>query len=157
MAAKSDDRPNTIPWPPIIYAAALAVTFLLQCLIPIRPIAHPPASNLIGWPMFVWGILIAVVALMGFRAAGTSIDPTAPAKHLATAGIYAWSRNPMYLGALIAFAGLGTAIGATWLLILLPVTAVALRKLAIEREEAYLTRRFGDAYRAYLARVRRWL
>jgi hypothetical protein len=61
------------------------------------------------------------------------------------------------LGALIAFAGLGIALGATWLLIFLPVSAVALRKLAIEREEAYLTHRFGDAYRAYLARVRRWI
>jgi protein-S-isoprenylcysteine O-methyltransferase Ste14 len=157
MATKSDDRPNTIPWPPIIYAVVLVATCLLQRLIPIRSIAYPPVSNLIGWPTFVWGIAIAVLALMRFRAAGTPIDPTAPAKHLATAGIYAWSRNPMYLGALIAFAGLGIALGATWLLILLPVTGVALRKLAIEREEAYLTRRFGDTYRAYIARVRRWI
>jgi protein-S-isoprenylcysteine O-methyltransferase Ste14 len=157
MAAKSDDRPNTIPWPPIIYAAVLAATCLLQRLIPIRPIAYPPVSNLVGWPIFVWGIAIAVVALLQFRAAGTPFDPTAPAKHLATAGIYALSRNPMYLGALLAFAGLGIALGATWLVTLLPVSAVALRKLAIEREEAYLTRRFGDAYRVYMARVRRWL
>ena len=61
------------------------------------------------------------------------------------------------LAALIAFFGLGLALRSTWLLVAVPAVAVALTKLAIEPEEAYLERRFGEAYRGYKAQVRRWI
>jgi protein-S-isoprenylcysteine O-methyltransferase Ste14 len=66
-------------------------------------------------------------------------------------------RNPMYLGAVLAFLGLAIYLSAPWLLLVLPAMVMALTKLAIEREEAYLRRRFGAAYEAYAARTRRWI
>jgi protein-S-isoprenylcysteine O-methyltransferase Ste14 len=72
-------------------------------------------------------------------------------------GIYRISRNPMYLGAVLAFAGFGLARHWTWLIVLTPVMAAAIQRLAIVREEAYLERRFGAAYLDYKSRVRRWI
>ena len=67
------------------------------------------------------------------------------------------TRNPMYLGALVFFVGFALAMRSGWLLVAVPAVAIALQKLAIEPEEAYLTRRFGEAYLEYCAKVRRWV
>ena len=114
-------------------------------------------ASQIGWPLFVFGVTLGGVAIFGFRRLGTPVDPTAGAKRLATDGIYAVTRNPMYLGAVIAFIGLGIARGSSWLLILTSFMPLALQRLAIVREEAHLESRFGDDYRRYKSRVRRWL
>jgi protein-S-isoprenylcysteine O-methyltransferase Ste14 len=149
------DRANRIPWPPILYVVVAAVAYGLERVWPL-----PLAYDGLKWP----GVLIALagfgVAVAGasyFRSIGTPVDPTGSAKHLATGGLYRWTRNPMYLGGVILFTGLSLAFRSGWLLALVPVIAIGLQKLAIEREEAYLRRRFGDAYRAYCATVRRWI
>ena len=147
------DRPNVIHWPPILYVMTLLGAFLLQ---KVLPIVSSVAMPLPGWTLVCAGVTIGAVALLGFHRAGTSFDPTAPADALATGGIYRFTRNPMYLGAVVAFVGLGLAIGWIWLIILSVPMALALVKLAIEREEAYLERRFGQDFLAYKARVRRW-
>jgi protein-S-isoprenylcysteine O-methyltransferase Ste14 len=151
------DRPNTIHWPPILYLLTLVAAYGLDRWQPLPPLAQPPIDGLIGWPLFALGAGLGVAGLVRFRVTGTSFDPTAPADALATGGIYQLSRNPMYLGALVAFVGLGLALGLTWLVPLAVVLSVALRQLAILPEEAYLERRFGDAYRRYKSNVRRWL
>ena len=69
----------------------------------------------------------------------------------------AFTRNPMYLGMVVSCVGLAFALGSAWLVILAMLLPLALRKLAIEPEEAYLSRRFGAEYDTYRARVRRWL
>jgi protein-S-isoprenylcysteine O-methyltransferase Ste14 len=149
-----NDRPNVIHWPPILYVMTLLGAFLLQKMLPI---VSPVIMPLPGWTLVFAGVAIGVVALLGFHRAGTSFDPTASADALATGGIYHFTRNPMYLGAVVAFVGLGLAIGWIWLIILSVPMALALVKLAVEREEAYLERRFGQDFLAYKARVRRWL
>jgi protein-S-isoprenylcysteine O-methyltransferase Ste14 len=153
----STDRPNTIHWPPLLYVLTLADAAVLHWFWPLPVIAGPPTSAWIGWPVFALGAGIGLAGILRFRAVGTSFDPTAPAAALATGGIYRYTRNPMYLGALVGFAGLGLALHWTWLIVLIPAVAIALRRLAIDREEAYLERRFGTAYLDYTARVRRWI
>lgn len=101
--------------------------------------------------------MIAVAGVAHFLTIGTPINPTARATTIARAGIYAWTRNPMYLGTLVALFGIGIAWPLTWLIVIVPFLAIGLFKLAIEPEEAFLERRFGDDYRAYKSRVRRWL
>jgi protein-S-isoprenylcysteine O-methyltransferase Ste14 len=76
---------------------------------------------------------------------------------LVTSGIHGWSRNPIYIGMFLLYAGIGLAARSPWVLILMLPLAVILRYGVIAREETYLERRFGDAYRDYQARVRRWL
>ena len=155
--ASSDDRPNRTPWPPILYAGVLAVSYLLERAIPLSSMPRHGALQTLGWAVFALGVVIGLAGILQFRTLGTPVDPTGQAKHLATAGIYAFSRNPMYLGAVTGLIGLAFALTSAWLLILSLLLPLALRKLAIEPEEAYLTRRFGSAYEGYMSRVRRWL
>ena len=150
------DKPNRYHWPPIIYVAALALAFGLDWLLPLNALVFDGWQTR-GWLIAGLGVVIAVSGLVQFQRTGTPFDPTASATALATGGIYRWTRNPMYLGALIVFVGMGLAMRSGWLLAGIPLIAIALQKLAIERAEAYLTRRFGNTYTAYRAEVRRWL
>src|SRR5262245_19460738 len=74
-----------------------------------------------------------------------------------TGGIHGWSRNPIYLGIFLIYGGIGIAASSLWALILTLPLAITIRYGVVAREERYLERRFGYAYRNYKARVRRWL
>jgi protein-S-isoprenylcysteine O-methyltransferase Ste14 len=74
-----------------------------------------------------------------------------------TTGIHGRSRNPIYVGLFLLYTGIGFVAHSPWILILLLPLALLIRYGVVAREEAYLERLFGDAYRDYKARVRRWL
>ena len=135
---------------------ALAGAFLLDRLVPIWPRGFDPELFYFEDLLILVGLVVAFSGFFYFQIIGTPFDPTGSATTLATGGIYRVTRNPMYLGALVFFVGFALAMRSGWLLVAVPAIAKALRKLAIEPEEAYLTRRFGEAYLAYCARVRRW-
>ena len=157
MTTPDPDRPNTIHWPPILYVGVLAGAWVLHRFWPLPAVLPEPWRSALGLPLLTAGLIVGAAALLRFRAERTSYDPTAPARALATGGIYRFTRNPMYLGALAAFLGLGLWLANTWLVAFVLPAAFALQALAIAREEAYLDRRFGEAYRDYRRQVRRWL
>lgn len=157
MTDTRQDRPSPLPWPPIIYAAALVASWILESAVALPRLPESLIIRWVGAVVFLAGLGLGLKGLADLRAAGTTIHPTGAASTLVTNGIYARSRNPLYLSALIAFAGLGLALRSTWLLIAVPCVAIALTRLAIEPEEAYLARRFGPAYLNYTSRVRRWI
>jgi protein-S-isoprenylcysteine O-methyltransferase Ste14 len=74
-----------------------------------------------------------------------------------TTGIHGYTRNPIYLGMFLVYVGIGLIVRSPWILNLMLPLALTIRYGVVRREEAYLERRFGDAYRAYKSRVRRWL
>jgi len=74
-----------------------------------------------------------------------------------TTGIQDWTRNPIYLGMFLLYGGIGIAAGSPWIVILTLPLAITMRYGVVAREEAYLERQFGDAYRDYKVRARRWL
>ena len=98
-----------------------------------------------------------VSALVTFRGVGTTPNPTKPAAALALGGPYRFTRNPMYLGWVFAYVGAALLVNAVWPLVFLPVVIAVVQRMFIEKEERYLERKFGDAYRQYKVRVRRWL
>jgi protein-S-isoprenylcysteine O-methyltransferase Ste14 len=101
-------------------------------------------------------LFLSVWAIVTFRRAGTTPDPTRPTTALALGGPYRWTRNPMYLGFALMQAGAALIANALWPLVwLLPVLLV-IRLHVIGREEQYLERKFGEDYLAYKRRVRRW-
>lgn len=96
-------------------------------------------------------------AMSTFLTSGTPIIPVKRASRLVTHGPYRYSRNPMYASLTLAYAGVALTTEMWWALILLPLVLSTLYLTVIAREERYLHSEFGDAYREYTTRVRRWL
>ncbi|MFQ5468202.1 MAG: methyltransferase family protein [Kiloniellaceae bacterium] len=110
-----------------------------------------------GGGLIAAGFALAAWAIRTFRAAGTNVETGKPATTVVEAGPYRYSRNPIYVGLSAIMVGIGVALDNVWIVgLLVPVLAI-MRVGVIGREERYLEGKFGDAYRGYRARVRRWL
>lgn len=150
------DASSGFPWPPVVYATTGLAAWGLTWIAPLGPDA-PPAVRWTGWGLVALAAVIAVAAEIAFLRAGTATLPTSPTSVIVETGVYRFTRNPMYLALTLTLIGLGLALGSAWFLLGAVVAAALVTKLAIAREEAYLERKFGAAYLAYKARVRRWL
>ena len=154
-----EQRPNVIPWPPILLVGFVLFGFALNALVPLGWPRGGLGNLLAGLGVFMIGIglLIDIGTMRTLAAAKTTILPHQRSEHLVTKGIFRFSRNPIYLANVVLIAGIGLFVGNAWLLILAPVNGYATQKLAIEREEAHLEARFGKTYRDYKKAVNRWL
>ena len=105
------------------------------------------------------GAGIAVWGVVAFRKAGTTVDPRDPhaASSFVASGIYRYTRNPMYLGFLLALAGLGAFLANLAAVALLPLFVAYLVRFQIVPEERALLHKFGAPFAGYMATVRRWL
>lgn len=107
----------------------------------------------------VAGLAIEATSIAAFVRARTTVNPLAPSRSakLVVGGLYRFSRNPMYVGMLFlliaAFFYFGEAANAAFAALFV----FLLNALQIKPEEKALEEKFGDEYRAYKARVRRWL
>jgi len=101
--------------------------------------------------------LIIVWCFLSFRTHKTTILPHAPNSQLITSGIFLISRNPIYLAFLLTQTGIAFGLNAPLALIAVPITAVIFHFRVIKKEEAYLARRFGQAYLDYKLTTRRWI
>jgi protein-S-isoprenylcysteine O-methyltransferase Ste14 len=110
-----------------------------------------------GGSVILVGLALAAAGIRGFSRAATPVRSKEPTRVLVTTGIHGWTRNPIYLGMFLVYGGIGIAARSPWTLILTLPLAITIRYGVVAREEAYLERRFGEAYRDYKARVRRWL
>jgi protein-S-isoprenylcysteine O-methyltransferase Ste14 len=142
--------------PPLLYLAGFGIGVVLELAFPIdRPSAAIAiAGAAVGVALWLW---LDGVATMRFRAARTSMIPMRPSTALVTSGPYRFTRNPMYLGMAFLYAGAALGFGVIWALAVLPAVILAVDRLVIAREEPYLEERFGEPYREYKRRVRRWL
>jgi protein-S-isoprenylcysteine O-methyltransferase Ste14 len=107
----------------------------------------------------VAGGLVALAGVVAFRRHRTTVNPFTPeqSSSLVDGGIYRFSRNPMYLGFLLALVGWWTYL-ANWVAaLLLPVFVAYMNRFQIQPEERALTERFGGEFLAYCKKVRRWL
>ena len=114
-------------------------------------------SAAIAASLMLIGIAAFSAGVRSFSRAATPLPTNQPARALVTTGIYRWTRNPIYLAFFLAYCGIGMVVRNPWILIPTLPLAVIIRSGVVAREEAYLERRFGDAYRDYKARARRWL
>ena len=148
-------------FPPVIYAAGIGVAYLLHWYWPLRPMASGSVllliARVVGWVFIAVSVGLPIWAAWLFRRAGTTPNPTRPTTALVFTGPYRFTRNPMYLGLALLQVGLALVTDALWPLLLLAPVVVAVRRLVIDREEGYLEAKFGDEYRSYKTRVRRWL
>ncbi|RBP04579.1 protein-S-isoprenylcysteine O-methyltransferase Ste14 [Roseiarcus fermentans] len=156
MPAEKDHADVLVP-PPVALALSVAAAWLADRLWP-APFLPPGFPR---WPaggvVIALGLAIALAAIVQFRRAGTAVRPDRPSRAVLTTGPYRWSRNPIYLAMLLVVAGLAVALDSLWQLAALAVLYGVLRWGVVAREEAYLERKFGAAYRDYARRVRRWI
>lgn len=140
---------------PILALAALAVGWGIDVFIPLGGLPSP-TNYVIGGVLAVTGVAIVASGIRVMRRIDKSPDHGDEPTELLTEGPFGYSRNPLYLGIVVAYLGLTIVIDTVWpLLPLIPL--VWYFDLMARREEAYLEARFGDQYREYRNEVRRWL
>lgn len=150
---------GVIARPPFLFLAALLLGLVWDRLLPLPfPV---PGTELVHWivggSLILIGLALAVAGIRNFSRAGTPVQGNKPTRALVTTGIHGWTRNPIYLGMFLIYGGIGLAAQSPWVLMITLPLAITIRYGVVAREEAYLERRFGDAYRDYKIRVRRWL
>lgn len=145
--------------PPAVLALAFGGAMsAIAANLPATAFVLPFARHL-GAGLAVVGICVVLLGMFTFMRHDTTVDPHRPSrtKALVTSGIYRLTRNPMYLGFLLILSGWALLAG-NWLAVaLLPLFVLALQELQIEAEERILEEQFGDAYRDYRKRTRRWI
>ena len=147
-------------FPPAIPLLTVLAGVGLQYLWPIgAPFElDAPARYWIGGAIVVAAILgLGLWSVVLMRRSGQSENPWKPTTQIIRDGPFRITRNPMYLQMVLACIGFAVALMNVWILILTPVCAWLLQRLAIAPEEAYLERKFGEAYLEYKRTVRRWI
>jgi protein-S-isoprenylcysteine O-methyltransferase Ste14 len=158
VGSGAPDVAGVIALPPLIFLGFLAAAAVLEAIVPLPvPVAHWLARYVAGAVLAAGGFVMIAMGARRFAAAGTNIPPTLPTTALAVDGIYGRTRNPLYLGTTLVYLGLGVAAGSLWAIGLMVPLLWVINVGVVKREERYLDRKFGDAYRAYTARVRRWI
>jgi len=110
-----------------------------------------------GWILLVMGVLLGPASAILFLVKRTTVIPTARPTKLITYGAYRFTRNPMYLGMSIIYAGVAIILGSLWSLVLLPIPVLVMNAVVIPMEEANAREEFGEQYLAYCRKARRWL
>jgi protein-S-isoprenylcysteine O-methyltransferase Ste14 len=152
------DVAGVIALPPLIFLAFLAAATVLEAVVPLPVLAaHALARYLVGAALAACGFVMIGMGTRRFLAAGTNIPPSLPTTALVVEGIYERTRNPLYLGTTLVYLGLSVAAGSPWAIVLVVPLLWVVNVGVVAREERYLERKFGDGYRAYKARVRRWV
>ena len=164
------DHPGVIAPPPLIYLGFLLAGWGVSAL-GARP--EIVAAGF-GWlaagfdleiatrrgaalTLIIGGLLLDGMAAGLFRRRGTAVEPWKPSTALIIEGPYRFSRNPIYVGFAITYLGLAIAMDSWIALILLVPCLLVVDRFVIQREERYLSAKFGAAYDAYRQAVRRWL
>ncbi len=156
-AAPDPDVAGVIALPPLIFLAFLVAATALEVVVPLPVLAADAlARYLAGAALAVCGFVLIAMGASRF-VAGTNIPPNLPTTALVVDGIYRRTRNPLYLGATLVYLSLSVAAGSGWAIMLVVLLLWVINVGVIAREERYLERKFGDAYRAYKSRVRRWV
>jgi protein-S-isoprenylcysteine O-methyltransferase Ste14 len=128
----------------------------LHVVLPIKRFLFFPYS-LVGVLPIAAGVGVILWAGYLFHRCGTTVLPFGKASALVTAGPYRFTRNPMYLGMVSGLAGVVLLLGSVTPALVVPAFALLVQKLFIEPEERQLEEAFGEEYRRYEQRVRRWL
>ena len=145
--------------PPV--ALVLIVGFIMWLVAPYAPRVDAGESVrlVISAILFLLGTLFALSGVMAFRTSKTTVDPRKPeaSSALVSSGVYRYSRNPMYVGFALVLAAWAVVLASAWALLAVPFFVIYMNRFQIAPEERALREIFGDSFRAYEQRVRRWL
>ena len=142
--------------PPLIYLAFVVGAWALTQWVPLGLPEHE-FMRYTGWVSITVGIVLMLWAALVMYRHRTTINPYGKPSSLLQTGPFGFSRNPIYLADTLIYCGIGLLLGSLWPWLLLPLLIACMQRTVIIHEEHLLTRLFGDDYRTYRRRVRRWL
>ncbi len=145
--------------PPVLQVIIIAFTMYgLSGLFPNLQVMVL-GTNWLAIGLTLVGIVLAIMGVLAFKKAQTTMNPHTPEKSasLVTSGIYHYTRNPMYLGMLLVLLGWAFYLSNFAALFVLPIFIIYMSRFQIQPEERFMMQNFGDEYRAYVVKVRRWL
>jgi protein-S-isoprenylcysteine O-methyltransferase Ste14 len=144
-----------VPW---VFVLTYLVGVIIEYAWPVGPAtANVPGVAVAGGMLFALGGAIAGWGLVTFRRARTTTVPGRASAALVTWGPYRFTRNPMYVGLILAYLGDAGMLHHLWPVSLLPLVAAYLNWVVIPVEEAKLKEVFAEEYERYQANVRRWV
>jgi protein-S-isoprenylcysteine O-methyltransferase Ste14 len=151
------DRTGIVIPPPLLFAVPFLGGWLIGRAWEWPLLQDRTTAIAIGLALVIGGVVLAADGIRQFRKARTTVLPFGGTLRIVASGVYRWTRNPMYLGMAVAYAGFSVVVNSGWCLVLLPVAVILVQLLAIGPEERYLAYKFGDSYERYRANVRRWI
>ena len=142
--------------PPVIYLLFIAAAWILDALLPLE-LPRNLWTHYFGWGLVDAGLLLMLWAGLLMLWRKTTVNPYGKPARLLSEGPFRFSRNPIYLADTLIYCGIALLWGTLWLWLLLPALIYSMQRGVIVHEERRLAELFGDDYRDYCRRVRRWL
>jgi len=142
--------------PPVIYLLFLALAWSVESLWPF-PLPDNLWTRYLGWGLIDAGVLLMLWAALLMLRRRTTVNPYGTPRRLLADGPFRFSRNPIYLADTLIYGGVALLWGSLWPWLLLPALIVVMQRGVIGHEERLLGELFGEEYRDYCRRVRRWL
>lgn len=142
--------------PPAIYLLFLALAWLLHRLWHLA-LPRNLWTHYFGWGLIDAGVLLMLWAGLLMLWRETTVNPYGKPAKLLQDGPFRFSRNPIYLADSLIYCGIALLWGSLWPWLLLPLVIYVMQRAVIRHEERLLMQLFGEAYRSYCVRVRRWL
>ena len=151
------DTAQVIIRPPLAWVLVVIAGLALNWLVPLPFLPTGLPAGWLGALVFVLALTLFAWAIVTITRAGSNVPTKLPTTTIVESGPYRFTRNPIYLGMCIGLLGLAIALDNLWLLLMLVPFVLVIHYGVVAREEVYLERKFGDIYRSYRSRVRRWL
>ena len=144
--------------PPVVAGLIALIMWGLPAYGPTL-ILSPEISQALVLLLVIVGVSFDLCGLLTFRQSKTTINPMNPNKTsvLVTAGIYRFTRNPMYVGLFLFLTAWAIQLSMLWLFIGPMLFVIYINRFQIGSEELVMQSKFGDQYTAYKNKVRRWL
>ncbi len=152
----NQDKAGVLIFPPLLYLLVLSTGIIVSYFFPQHFINFSIAMPM-GIIFTITGITTLILAATLFRKNKNPVNPSGSTQLIICSGIYKYTRNPMYLSLTLIFTGISIITNSWFSFVLLLPLLLICQKGIIEREEKYLTRKFGDEYLKYKAKVRRWI
>lgn len=155
------DSAHKSPWEiaEVVFGIPFLISIALHFLIPFSLAQGILRQALIptGIVFFIIGAGLVVLARREFAHFRQPTDPGHSTSKVITTGVFAISRNPLYLGGVLMILGIGLAVNSVWMLVMLLLSTILCHSILIMPEERYLAAKFGEEYKGYTACVHRWL